>query len=223
MSAIANIAELYLWNNLRMYLLTHKSCLLDNLLEVVDDTSDDPITRYNDLLTELDQHIGLGSYQNTQPTQFSRLPYITVNIQAISGDNCNTRVVLGFDVAFTTDTPDDAHGSYSVGNSNEAVAAFRANIMDSLDELMYDATDTEHYFPVSFFDALCEQTIKNPVNPLEEKDWAYNLWGSIDGSVDISEVSQLKREDRSSGISVFSIVYTMDLNRAKGTDIDCGC
>lgn len=223
MSAIANIAELYLWNNLRMYLLTRRTCLLDNILEIADDSTDVPIDRYTDLLQELDQHIGLGSYQNTQPTQFSRLPYITVNIQAIPSGNCNTRVVMGFDVAFTTDTPDDAHGSYSVGNSNEAVAAFRANIMDAFDELMYDATDIQHYDTISFFDALREQTIINPVNPTESKKWAYNLWGQVDGTTDISEVTQLKREDRSSGISVFSAVYTMDINRAKGNNIDCGC
>lgn len=218
MSATTASAEKFIWNNLRMYLLTHKSCLLDNLFGITGDV-DNPMVRYKDLLERLDQHIGLGSYTNTQPTQFSRLPFITVNVATIGGDNCNTRVVLGFDVAFTTDTPDDKKGSYSVGNTNEAVAGFRANIQSSLDELMYDATDVAHYHSISFFDALREQTITNPLDPTEKKPWAYNIWGQVDSRVDISEVSQLKREDRSSGISVFSVVYTMDINRLN----DCGC
>ena len=222
MSVMTSEAERFIWNNLRMYLLTYPTCLLDNVLGAKNN-SDRPIERYDNLLARLDQHIGLGSYTNTQPTQFSRLPFITVNIAVISGDYCNTRVVLGFDIAFDTDTPDDKKGSYSVGNTNEAVASFRANILSSLDELMYDATDSPHYEEISFFDALREQTIPNPTTPEDMREWKYNIWGSVDSKVEISEISQLKREDRSSAISVFSVVYTMDLNRLKGNHIDCGC
>lgn len=223
MSVMSSNAEKFLWNNLRMYLLTHKSCLLDNLLIIQDPDSDDPVKRYgSNYISELDKHLGLGSYVNTQATQFSRLPFITVNFMPLSGDNCNTRVVVGFDIAFTTDTPTD-NTQIATGNSNESVAAFRANIMNALDELMYDATDLVHYGQVAFYDALRGQMVTNPIDTTKTKQWAFDVWGQVDDKVDVSEATQLKREDRSSGISVFSVVYTMDLNRLKGKGIDCGC
>lgn len=224
MSKTVALAEKFIWNNLRMYLLTHKTCLLDNLLVVKFPESLVPSVRYgNDFIAEIDKHIGLGSYVNNQPTQFSRLPYITVNITPIAGSRCNTRVVIGFEIVYTTDTPTQAgHKQIPVGNSSESVASFKANIMSALDELMYDATDEIHYGQVSFFDALRGKTITHPFNG-QTKKWTYDIWGQVDDRVDVSEVYQLKREDRSSAMSVFSVVYTMDLNRLKGHDVDCGC
>lgn len=223
MSVMSSNCEKFLWNNLRMYLLTHKTCLLDNLLKIVNGDSNDPVERYGKgFIQELDEHIGLGSYVNTQATQFSRLPYITVNFMPVDGDNCNTRVVIGFDIVFATDTPTGIK-QIATGNSNESVASFRANIMNSLDELMYDATDEIHYGQIAFYDALREKEITNPFDRSKTKPWAFNVWGQVDDKNEISTVSQLKREDRSSGMSVFSVVYTMDLNRLKGSGIDCGC
>lgn len=224
MSVMSSYAEKFLWNNLRMYLLTHKTCLLDNILEIKNPDSDVPAERYgSNYIQEIDKHIGLGSYVNTQATQFSRLPYLTFNFVPVSGGNCNTRVVVGVDIVFTTDTPTD-NTQKSTGNSNEAVADFKANILDSLDELMYDATDVAHYGETAFFDALRDQIIANPMNPNSVKLWKYNIVGQVDSPVEISEVTQLKREDRSSGISVFSAVFTMDLNRIYDNDgVDCGC
>lgn len=223
MSVMTSNAEKFLWNNLRMYLLTKHTCLLDCLLEIKNPDASDPIERYgSDFIQEIDQHIGLGSYVNTQPTQFSRLPYITVNIAPIAGMNCNTTVIMGFDIAFTTDTPTEPN-QIPTGNSNESVAAFRASIMSALDQLMYDASEVVHYGSISFFDALREQIITNPFDTSKSQEWIYNIWGQVDDNVEVSEVSQLRREDRSSGISVFSVVYTLDLNRLKGKDIDCGC
>lgn len=222
MSKMVSFAEKFLWNNIRMYLLTHKSCLLDNLLKIKDADAENPMERYDDCLNELGKHVGLGSYTNTQPTHYSELPYVTVNIQALSGLGCTTRVVVGFDVVFTTDAPTD-DVTKATGNSNESVAAFRANIADALDELMYDATDEPHYDTIAFFDALRDQEIANPVNPEETRLWKYNIIGQVDGEVELSEVTQLKREDRSSGLSVFSVIYTMDLNRLYGDGVDCGC
>ena len=224
MSKTVALAEKFIWNNLRMYLLTHKSCLLDNLLTIENNEAETPAARYGtDFIAEMDKHIGLGSYVNNQPTQFSRLPYITVNITPIAGGKCNTRVVIGFEIVYTTDTPTQSgHKQIPVGNSSEAVASFKANIMSALDELMYDATEEVHYGQVSFFDALRDQTVTHPFNG-QTKQWGYNIWGQVDDSVDVSEVYQLKREDRSSAMSVFSVVYTMDLNRLKGEKLDCGC
>lgn len=223
MSVMTANAEKFLWNNFRMYLLTHHTCLLDCILEIKDPSSENPIDRYGEnFVQEMDKHIGLGSYVNTQPTQFSALPYITVNIAPIAGENCNTTVVMGFDVVFTTDTPTTPN-QIPTGNSNESVAAFRASIMSALDQIMYDATDEVHYGTISFFDALREQIITNPFDSTQSQEWIYNIWGQVDDENDVSEVSQLRREDRSSGISVFSVVYTMDINRLLGNGIDCGC
>lgn len=222
MSKMVAEAERFLWLNLRMYLLTHKTCLLDNLLKIKDSEAINPMDRYEDCLNELGKHVGLGSYTSTQPTFYSNLPYITVNIQPIDAEGCTTRVIMGFDVVFTTDTPTDDF-TKAIGNSNESVAAFRANIVSALDELMYDATAETHYFTTSFFDALRDKVITNPVNPEESRDWKYNVIGQVDGQIEVTQVTQLKREDRSSGLSVFSVGYTLDLNRLYGDGVDCGC
>lgn len=211
--------EKYLWNNLRMYLMTYPTCLLDNLLEIKDNTATSPVNRYNNFLAELDRHIGLGSYTNTQPTQFSTLPFVTVNVAPIGGENCNTRALIGFDIAFATDTPEYT----SVGNTNEAVASFRANMLSALDEIMYDATDTMHYNSIPFFDRLRDADMPNPVNNGQIARWKYNIIGQVDAQVDISEVSQIKREDRSSGISVFSAIYGLDINCLYDDNSSSGC
>lgn len=225
---VAN-AESFLWNNLKMYLMQYPTCLLDLLLEVQDPTAEKPIDRYKDFMNELEAHMGLGSYTNGQAAQFSRTPYLTVNIQAIPMGGCSTRVIFGFDVVYSTDTPKAPNGNMTryVGSSSESVADFRADMMIALDELFFYAFDeAEHegeLYSQAFYDRLRDQIIANPVNPNETIRWQYNVRGQVDDDSTLSEVSQLKREDRSTGLNVFHIVYKMDLNQLRSPDFDCGC
>lgn len=227
MSAIVNNAEKFIWNNFKMYLMQCPTCFLDNILKIKDDTATLPIDRYEDFIDQLDKHIQLGSYVVNQAEQFSDLPFVTMNIAAIPLTSCNTRVVIGFDIAFTTDSPrpDKTQSIQYVGNSSEAVASFRANIANGLDKIFHGALDDIATDPVdaAFFDRLRGQTIPNPVDPTDTREWKYNMTGAVDDECTISEVTQLKREDRSSAIAVFHIVYKMDLNRLYGDGVDCGC
>ena len=230
MSVISNNAAKFLWNNLRMYLMQYPTCLLDNLLIIKDPTAELPINRYQDFLNELGKHVGFAPYVNGQATQFSRIPYMTVNIAAIPQGSCTTRVVLGFDVVYATDTPDAPNGNTNryVGNSNEAVASFQANIANALDELMFYAYDdasmpNKSFYKQSFFERLYKQTLPNPINPSRTKPWKYNIKGQVDDDNSISSTTQLKREDRSSGVSVFHVVYHLDINGLEGDGIDCDC
>ena len=227
-SKMSTWVEKFLWNNIKMYLMQYPSCLCDNILVVKDATADDPIDRYEDFLNSLENHFGLGSYTVQQATQFSNLPYVTVNIAPIDIGHCATRVVLGFDIVFATDTPSNEHTKRETGNSSEATASFRANIMASLDELMYEAFDGGAYkgqfINQAFFDRLRDQTLSSPTNRGgETKPWKYNIVGQVDEEKTITEVAQLKREDRSSGLSVFHVVYKLDINRLYGDGVDCGC
>lgn len=229
MSKMSTWVEKFLWNNLKMYLQQYPSCLCDNILVVNDETADDPMNRYDDFLNALENHIGLGSYVVQQATQFSNLPYITVNIAPIDIGNCATRVVIGFDVVFATDTPSHEHTKRETGNSSEATASFRANILSALDELMYSAYDelayatTGQYISQAFFDRLRDQVVSSPFDRTKTKAWKYNVVGQVDEEKTITEVRQLKREDRSSGLSVFHVVYKLDINKLYGDGIDCGC
>lgn len=227
MSTIVNNAEKFIWNNLKMYLMQYPTCFLDNILKVKDDTATTPIDRYEDFINQLEKHIGLGSYVVNQAEQFSDVPYVTVNIAAIPSEGCTTRVVIGFDIVFTTDSPrpDNEQSLQYVGNSSEAVASFRANIANGLDQIFHGAMDDISPDPIdaAFYDRLRDQTIPNPVNPSQTAPWKYNIRGNVDDDNTISEVQQLKREDRSSALSVFHIVFKMDLNRLYGDGIDCGC
>lgn len=231
MSAIVNNAEKWLWNNLKMYLMQYPTCFLDNLLKIKDPNATTPVDRYDDFVNQLESHIGLGSYVVNQAAQFSTVPYVTVNIMAIPTGTCSTRVVMGFDIVFTTDSPrpDDKTTTQYVGNSSEAVAAFRSNIANGLDLIFHDAFGD--LYPVgvgpapdrAFFDRLRGQELLNPVNPNQKTQWQYNIIGQVDDDNTITEVTQLRREDRSSGLAVFHVVYKLDLNRIYGDGISCGC
>lgn len=231
MSTVVNNAEKFLWNNFKMYLMQYPTCFLDNLLKIKDGDATDPVERYEDFVNQLETHMGLGSYVVNQAAQFSTVPYVTVNIQPIPTGKCGTRVVMGFDIVFTTDSPspNSATTTQYVGNSSEAVAAFRANIANGLDQIFHNAFADlydENTGPApnkAFFDRLREQELINPLNHTQTKVWDYNIIGMVDDDNTISEVEQLRREDRSSGIAVFHVVYTLDINRIYGDGIDCGC
>lgn len=215
--------EKFLWNNLKMYLMEYDTCLCDALLKVKDANSNLPINRYEDFLNQLEAHIGLGSYVTQQATQFSTLPYITVRIAPYDVGHCASRAIVSFDVVFATDVP---HGTddKNPGNSSEAVATFRARIMDSLDKLMYEAYDREEvYDSPAFFDRLRDQTLADPLNPERTLPWKFNVVGTVSDEKDITEVIQLKREDRSSGLSVFTVTYYLDISKLYGDGVDCGC
>ena len=143
MSTIVNNAEKFIWNNLKMYLMQYPTCFLDNILKVKDENAELPVDRYEDFINQLEKHIGLGSYVVNQAEQFSDVPYVTVNIAAIPSEGCTTRVVIGFDIVFTTDSPrpDNTQSLQYVGNSSEAVASFRANVANGLDQIFHGALD----------------------------------------------------------------------------------
>lgn len=226
---VANNAEKFIWENLKMYLMLYPTCLLDNILEIQDEDAELPVDRYKDFSNELEAHIGLGSYVVNQAAQFSRSPYVTVNIATIPMGGCSTRAIIGFDIVFATDAPEAPNNDKTryVGNSSEAVASFRKNICTALDELFYFAFDeTAHageMWEEAFFDRLRDQTIVNPFNTTQSRDWKYNIQGQVDDENSISEVTQLKREDRSTQLSVFHVVYKLDISRLYGEGVDCGC
>lgn len=223
--------EEFVWNNLKFYLMSYATCLLDLLLEVKDANAENPFDRYKDFPNSLEEHLGLGSYVTGQAAQFSKTPYITVNIQPIPTGSCTTRVVMGFDVVFSTDTPRAEDGTTRyVGSSAESVAKFRADIMTALDELFYyayDEDDERAYndatFSQSFMDRFSGQEVTNPANPNDKRMWQYNMEVFVDEDASMSEVVQLKREDRYTGLNVFHIVHKFDINRMWSDDFDCGC
>lgn len=227
MSKLAGNVENYLWNCFKFYLMVNHTCLCDNILPVVNASSEDPMTRYNDFNNALNQHIGLGSYVAGQAAQFSRFPYVTVNINSFDRGDCSTRVIMSFDIVFGVDTPNNNTGETGYpGNSSEAIAKFRSKICGALDDLMFNAfSDGEkHYSKQAFFDALRDTSWVNPVTKTgEPKPWKYNVIGHVDDSVEVGDVFQLKKEDRSSACLVFTVLYNLDVSRLYGDGNDCGC
>lgn len=227
MSKLASNAENYLWNCFKFYLMTRRTCLCDNVLNIVNSASDDPTIRYSDFNNSLNEHFGLSSYVAGQSAQFSRFPYIVMNVDALDRGNCYSRVILSFDVIYGVDTPEGTdNDSVHPGNSSEAIAQFKSNICDALDELMYEAFNdgNKHYSKQAFFDALRDTSWVNPITKTgTAKAWKYNVVGHVEDSVDISEVMQLKKEDRGSSCLVFTVVYNLDIYKLYGNGIDCGC
>lgn len=229
MNKIIGNVENFVWNNLKFYLLTYKSCLLDLILKVKDEGAEAPIDRYDDLLNELGKHMGLSSYVNVQPAQYSEIPYITVNIAAIPTGKCGARAVIGFDIVFSSDVPKAPVSSSTryIGNSNESVAQFRADIVNALEQLFYKSSPDDQmanqFYDSPFWDILRDQEVANPVSPDEKKPWQYNMVGQVDDDYTISDVTQLRREVRSSAVSVFTVVFTIDVNKLYSDELDCGC
>lgn len=233
MSRVTARTEKWVWMNLKMYLMQHPTCLCDNILRVVDKDAEKPIDRYHDFFNSLEQHMGLGSYVIQQPTLFSNVPYITVNIEPYGLGNCNARAVVTFDIVFSTDVPADENGSTTggdgstlyVGNSSEAVASFRENILESLDALFYRAYDDDdsHYETQGFWDVLRDEVLENPANPEDVRQWKYNMRAQADPDPLVTEVYQLKKEDRQSGLSIFHVTYKLDINCLYEDDELGGC
>lgn len=223
--SLSTWVEKFVWNNFKMYLMQWDTCLLDTLLEIDNPDSERPIIRYKDFMNSLEAHVGLGSYVTQQATQFSNLPYLTVRIAPYDVGHCAARCLISFDIVFATDTPHNTDADKNPGNSSESVATFRANIMNGLDALMYSAYDKVdgRYESPAFFDRLRDQIIPNPAKPEETADWKYNIIGTVSDEKDVSEVIQLKREDRQSGLSVFTVTYTISIDKLYGGDVDCGC
>lgn len=223
--SLSTWVEKFVWNNIKMYLMQWQTCLLDTLLEIDNPNEEAPIMRYKDFMNNLEAHIGLGSYVSQQPTQFSSLPYLTVRISPYDIGHCAARCLVSFDVVFATDTPHNTDADKNPGNSSESVATFRANVMQGLDALMYSAYDKidGRYESPAFFDRLRGQIISDPTTPGRTAEWKYNIIGTVQDDKDITEVIQLKREDRSSGLSVFTVTYTIDIDKLYGGDVDCGC
>lgn len=225
--SIASQVEKYLWNNWKFYLQTYATCFLDTLLEVVSPESESPFERYRDFSNELEKHMGLGSYVNAQAAQFSNIPYVTVNIQAVPMGNCHTRVIMGFDIVFSTDTPKAPNEStFYAGSSSESVAEFRSNIIEGINRLMYHAFGKEEIDPwrqQSFFDVLRNQTVTNPLDNSQTKEWAFNIRGQVNDSITITEVEQLKREDRSVGLNVFHVIYNIEIYKLWDGENTFGC
>lgn len=225
---ITTYAEQFIWLNLKMALMQFESCLCDHILQIANPNTNIPIDRYKDFMNQLEAHIGLGSYVVQQATQFSNLPYITVNIYPYDLGSCNARATVAFDVVFATDTPNNTSVSKNPGNSSEAVATFRANILDALDQLMYrfydldESLSTGQHSSPAFFDRLRDQTLPNPVNPDKTKLWKYNMVGTVAEEKEVTEVIQLKREDRTSGLSVFTVAYTIEISKLYG-EVECDC
>lgn len=175
--------------------------------------------------------MGLGSYTTGQAAQFSKTPYLTVNIAPIPLGSCNVRVVMGFDIVYSTDTPKAEDGmTRYVGSSSESVAKFRADMMTAIEELFYYAYQDDdprfqedHNFQQSFMDALAGTIVTNPADLAESHEWQYNVNSFVNEDAEISEVSQLKREDRSTGLNVFHIVQKFDVVKMWGNGWNCGC
>lgn len=223
--SLSTYAEKFLWNNFKMYLMQWPTCLLDTLLVVDDPESENPLTRYRDFMNNLEAHVGLGSYDVQQASQFTNLPYLTVRISPYDIGHCSAKCIISFDVVFATDTPHNTDADKNPGNSSESVATFRANVMAGLDALMYNAYDKVEgvYESPAFFDRLRDQEIANPGNPEQTAVWKYNVIGTVEDDKDITDVIQLKREDRQSGLSVFTVTYNVSVDRLYGGDVDCGC
>lgn len=208
--------ENYLWSNLKLYLQSYQTCLLDLILQVKDKSATEPINRYKDFFNQLEQHVGLGSYVNGQAAQFSKTPYVTVNIAAVPMGDCTIRAIMGFDIVYSTDTPkaNDDTTRY-VGSSSESVALFRNDMVDALNQLFFHAYGNEEpaeWDTQAFYDMFYKKEVSNPVKTEETKAWQFNVFGQVDDEITISEVTQLKREDRSVGLNLFHVVYEIDID-----------
>lgn len=224
---IAN-AQKFLWLNFKMYLQQYGSCLLDSILDIKNPDSDLPSERYKDFFNQFEEHVKLGSYAVDEATQYSKFPLLIARFGAVSTKGCMAKGIATFDIAYSTDAPCPDDGTTrNIGNSSESVAIFMSNITNGLNQLMFEAYDhanTQGRHPQqAFFDRLKDQTLPNPKNPEQTRPWTYNITAAVEDDISVTEVEQIKREDRSDGMSVFHVTYHLNIYALRGNGIDCGC
>lgn len=221
----SGMAEKYIWENFLTYLTLYPTCLLDNILEIEPghEQDKDPMTRYTDMPTALQKHIGLQSHVIGQATFFTDAPLVVVGIREVGEEGCRRTVELSFDIIYPVDQPTEVSCKKKFDTAG-AVASFKMNINNALDNLMFNADPdvTAGMYPKSFLDYLCGKTLHDPIKD-EDFAWDWNVKSSVSEEVSISPTQQLKNEQRGSGLEVWSVDYMLDIHKMWSSDYVCGC
>lgn len=129
--------EYTLFRNMKRWLFTYGSSLLDLLFPVENYETLDPVERYNQLSELFDKHFNLLAYYASQLQP--DLPLILVSFEDITDNSCFREYRIVFDIYFQTISPQDCKDDrYNVCNSPEAILEYRELIDKALCEMMYN-------------------------------------------------------------------------------------
>lgn len=127
--------EFYLFKNLKRWLVTYGTKVLDLLIPVENEMSDVPNIRYNDLVELVDKHFNLLAYYAMQPQP--NLPFIAVSFEDQTGNSCFPKTLIKFDVYFQVISPSDCKDDrLDVCNSPECILAYREAMNCALAEMV---------------------------------------------------------------------------------------
>lgn len=129
-----------LFRNFKRWLVIHGQPLLDLILTVQDDTTDDPTKRYVDFETEFDKHFNLLSFYMTQRQVL--FPAVLLTFSELPTPGCVAKFRVTFDVYFQTIAPEDSCSAIrTIPGTPEAILAWQTRLTDALCELVYNAGD----------------------------------------------------------------------------------
>ena len=134
--------QLYIYENLKAFMYTFPSCLLDNILCIEDAGSNDPFTRYKDFQNQFYKHFTSNIYGAGIPadkTMF-KLPHISLEIiPRRSPNGCEDLYTVSFIVDFQTISPADCeNGCPCVPASSAGILGFVDAVAQGINEMMAD-------------------------------------------------------------------------------------
>lgn len=131
--------QLYIYENLKAFMYTYQSCLLDNILCIEDDTSDDPFIRYTDFQNQFYSHFTSNIYGAGLPADKTRykMPHISLEIIPRRATSCEDVYTVSFIVDFQTTSPADCeNGCSCIPASSAGILGFVDGVTQGIDQMM---------------------------------------------------------------------------------------
>lgn len=196
----------WIWYNLKSYLMLYGACLLDNLLCVTDDSTENPADRYQDFYREFSKHFGLLDYSMVRFEDY-QYPYIGVYFTPRSSEKCERLITVGFQVEYHKPTPNcGMQCSKCFFATPESSLCWKDSVISSITDMFYSNFA---------FELFCREDIPLPDGTIGS--WPYNLRYTLLGQPDITGI----RTDQD-GIITFNIEFDISIDGAYGAGICSG-
>ncbi len=132
--------QLFIYENLKAYMFTYETCILDNILCIQDENATDPELRYKNFKEEFPKHFTSNIYGAGIPADktYYKLPHISLEIIPRRSTSCEEIYTVSFIIDFQTISPGGCpEGCPCVPASSAGILGFVDNVATGI-ELMMD-------------------------------------------------------------------------------------
>ena len=174
----------WIWKNIEKFVANHYLCLLDNLMCVVDENSTNPLTRYDEFVSNFSMHFGLISKSSIWNGK-NKYPYIGVSFGSGNRNrfyNCNEVVDIYFHIFLNPKTPK----SCETPNCSKCIVRNEEEWFNCVIDQLIDM------FKFNYKTTLANGYIATDTNLFEhlycKNNWEYNMKAIPIGEPFVSEI-----------------------------------